>query len=402
MSGPPKLGSVAPRERAGSQTGRKYEYQYERTARAALELLSDSVPDGPVAVYCDWHDDFVTELASINGAATSPYIFTQVKGRTSSQGPWNFRDFFGIPFNSEKADASKAHKVSVKAVFPKMVLHHDNFKENCSGLVFITNSGIEPTLLNFMSDIAGSISSKLLPDTSRYAFERLARSYMGANPKIATTDEQLYDRVRSLVISTDQGTVDGGDEHGIREIADIVDLYSEIELSIKQTKQIAREIINLVRRKVSHTTTLVPASDDVLRNDKGIVVENLLPILSLSHRAFKQLKAGSGRDTVKSLSRLQRYCREHGLDKQIVTICTFKAQWDLWRTNERHSLHTADYIVLERRVRDLLHVALPLERLVVEAKNISKDFAGTGISPLTAEHVLGFAFSIVAEDETPA
>jgi hypothetical protein len=39
VSGGPRLGQVEPRERAGAQTGRKYEYQYERTARAALDLL---------------------------------------------------------------------------------------------------------------------------------------------------------------------------------------------------------------------------------------------------------------------------------------------------------------------------------------------------------------------------
>src|SRR3954468_1915171 len=50
-----RLGDVEPRERAGAQTGRKYEYQYERTARAALDLLSDGTKH--VCVYCDWHDD---------------------------------------------------------------------------------------------------------------------------------------------------------------------------------------------------------------------------------------------------------------------------------------------------------------------------------------------------------
>jgi hypothetical protein len=53
--GAARLGEIEPRERVGAQTGRKYEYQYERTARAALGLLVD----GPkhVCVYCDWHDD---------------------------------------------------------------------------------------------------------------------------------------------------------------------------------------------------------------------------------------------------------------------------------------------------------------------------------------------------------
>ena len=46
----PRLGHIAPRERAGAQTGRTYEYQYERTARAALELLTDSTKH--ICVYC--------------------------------------------------------------------------------------------------------------------------------------------------------------------------------------------------------------------------------------------------------------------------------------------------------------------------------------------------------------
>ena len=39
-----RLGHVEPRERAGAQTGRKYEYQYERTARAQLWTFSPMEP----------------------------------------------------------------------------------------------------------------------------------------------------------------------------------------------------------------------------------------------------------------------------------------------------------------------------------------------------------------------
>ena len=51
VSGGPRLGQVESRERAGAQTGRKYEYQYERTARAALDLLADAPKY--VCMYCD-------------------------------------------------------------------------------------------------------------------------------------------------------------------------------------------------------------------------------------------------------------------------------------------------------------------------------------------------------------
>jgi len=89
-SGDPRLGQIEPRERVGAQTGRKYEYQYERTARAALDLLVDGA--NHVCVYCDWHDDYVVEI----GSPPARYVFHQVKGRKSSQGPWKFSEFFGV------------------------------------------------------------------------------------------------------------------------------------------------------------------------------------------------------------------------------------------------------------------------------------------------------------------
>ena len=36
-----RLGEIAPRERAGADTGKRYEYQYQQTARAALTMLDD-------------------------------------------------------------------------------------------------------------------------------------------------------------------------------------------------------------------------------------------------------------------------------------------------------------------------------------------------------------------------
>ena len=73
-----RLGEVEPRERTGARTGRMYEYQYERTARATLDLLADSTKH--ICVYCDWHDDYVIEI----GDPPTRYLFHQVKGRKSS------------------------------------------------------------------------------------------------------------------------------------------------------------------------------------------------------------------------------------------------------------------------------------------------------------------------------
>ena len=55
----------------------------------------------------------------------------------------------------------------------------------------------------------------------------------------------------------------------------------------------------------------MPAADEHLRRDKGIVVTELLSVLSLSTDAYKALKAGTSTETVKTLSRLQRFCDTH-------------------------------------------------------------------------------------------
>jgi len=185
----------------------------------------------------------------------------------------------------------------------------------------------------------------------------------------------------------------------LRELADVVVDYSEIDLLQRQAKQIAREIINRVRGKVAHSTTVIPESDDQLRRDKGIVIVELLNVLSLSAQAYEQLKAGEGRDTVKTVSRLQRFCVKNGMKEHLVQICEFKARWDIWRTIERHFLTSADYMLLEAKATDVLSANLTIDKVVAEAKDIAKQFNGLTATSLTPEHVLGLIFSLAAQAE---
>ncbi len=197
---------------------------------------------------------------------------------------------------------------------------------------------------------------------------------------------------------TDQGHLDNV-ELALLELADVVVEFSEIELLQRQAKQIAREIVGKIRTKVAHSSTVVPASDAQLKIDKGVVVAELLGILSLSAQAYEQLKVGTTRDTVKTLSRLQRYCSKNGLDNLIVPICDFKTSWDIWRTVERHFLASTDYILLEQKTSGLLQAGLTIERMVAEAKDVAKQFAGITATPLTPEHVMGLLFSLAAQSE---
>lgn len=392
--GAPRLGQVEPRERTGAQTGRRYEYQYERTARAALDLLADTTKH--VCVYCDWHDDYVVEV----GEPSTQYVFHQVKGRKSSQGPWTFNEFFGVLLKKAKKPSKKPSTVNLDAIASRMVLHHKTFNDNCAGVAFVTNAGLDPALSEFLEAIGRSADAGALPEDARIAFEHLARAYVAADPPLAPSADALFTWLGELTVRTDQGNLEDGNA-ALLELAGVVVDYSEIDLRLLQAKQIAREIVNRVRTKVGHCTTVVPAADGQLRQDKGIVVRELLTELSLSADAYEELKAGASRETVKTLSRLHRFCFKNKLAASIVPICGFKAQWDIWRTIERHFLKSADYVLLENKANEVLRAGLTLKQMVAEAKAIAKQFDGIPATPLTPEHVLGLIFSLAAQSEAP-
>ena len=309
----PRLGQVEPRERAGAQTGRKYEYQYERTARAALELLTDSTKH--ICVYCDWHDDYVVET----GDPPTRYLFHQVKGRKSSQGPWKFREFFGIRRRTNPSTSTA--NANPNAVVPRMLLHYANFGDSCAGIAFVTNAGLDPELSAFLESLAADPGVQTSKD--RIAFNHIARAYAAAIPPLVASPERLSAWLQGFAVYTDQGQIESADA-AVLEIANVVFNYSEIDLSWRQAKQIARDIISQVRRKVFFSNTVVPASDELLKHEKGVVVTDLLGVLSLSPQAYEALKAGAAFDTVKTLSRLQRFCKKHDLENLIVQISEFK------------------------------------------------------------------------------
>lgn len=388
----PRLGDVEPRERAGAQTGRKYEYQYERTARAVLDLMADDSKH--VCVYCDWHDDYVVET----GQPLTRYIFHQVKGRKSSQGPWKFRDFFGVQLKKSGTPARKPPSVSADAIVPRMLLHHRNFGENCAGLAFVTNAGLDVALAAFLQKIGNAPGLAGLPANVRIALNHVALAYQATTPPLVSPENDLFVWLKGLTVHAERGQLEDQDA-ALLELADVVDNYSEIELLQRQAKQIARDIVGLVRRKVAHSTTVVPASDEQLRREKGLVVKEILSVLSLSTQAYEQLKSGQGQDTIKTLSRLQRFCQKHGLTDHLVQICEFKALWDSWRTTERHFVSSTDFMLLERRAHDLLKTNLALDQAVAEAKDIAKQFRNVTATPLTPEHVMGLIFSLAAQAE---
>lgn len=388
----PRLGEVEPRERAGARTEDRYEYQCERTARAAIELLNDDA--NCVCVYCDWHDDYVVE---VSGDPTE-YKFYQVKGKALSAGPWTTLAFWGVT-KPPKGKSKPPATVREDAVFPRLLAHITRFHKSCAGLAFVTNSELIPELSEFINSISAAPSLETVAPSDRALFHHLYGAYVGTVPPLVGSLEGLFHAIRSLTVYVNQGVLDDRDA-GIRELADMCVTHSEIEVVTREAKQMARDLVEVVRNKVRHATTVVPTSETELRKQKGVVVADVLSVLSLSVQGYEALKQGISKDVVKQLSRVQRFCELHGFEPHLKEICAFRAGWVVWLQRERHFLESVEYTSIIAKVRELLASRPTIEKIVAESKDIAKQFAGLSVgNPLTPEHVAGLVFTIAADSE---
>jgi hypothetical protein len=161
------LHEVSPREQVGPQTGALYEYQYHQAAAEALSLLSN---DDLVCVYCEWHDDFVSEDVSSSG-----YAFHQVKTRIKSKGPWRISEFFGL---RKKTKDQPEPPAEASSIFAHLWDHTSKFGSRCRTFVFVTDAGVESDFATFINEVHAAPSTReglhKLANCGRVGFSGLA------------------------------------------------------------------------------------------------------------------------------------------------------------------------------------------------------------------------------------
>ncbi|MGE0327929.1 MAG: dsDNA nuclease domain-containing protein [Polyangiaceae bacterium] len=378
------LHTVAPREQAGAQTGDRYEYQYEQAAVDALEVLDDT---NVICVYCEWHDDYVLE-----GANLVAYRFHQVKTRTASKGPWTVGAFFGT---------GKKKTASPDSIFAKMYTHLINFGDRCDAFVFVTDAGIKPDFEKLVKDARSTSEPANLPDTSHKLFESLLKKFTSLSP--VPSPEQFFNFLHRFDVRDGVGKV--GDTRNNRTLLGgrIVDL-SEVELSIPEARKIGSNLVSLVRDRSHTVLDSPPKTNEQLRREKGLVLDDVLDILSLSREGYRELKQ-HGRASVVTLSRLHRLCQRSDIPEHLIPdMCRMKALWEAWWVAERHRIDQLSFLALKKECGDalLLHGAngpLTLEGLSEQAKQLAATFRGslTSSEPLTGELVFGLILSVATE-----
>ena len=255
MGNSPGLHEVVPREQVGPQTGALYEYQYHQAAAEALSLLTDETS---VCVYCEWHDDFVSENSS-----AACYVFHQVKTRIKSKGPWRLTEFFGLA-KTKKGQPESA--LDGSSIFAHLWDHTTKFGHKCRRFVFVTDAGIQSDLADFLTEVSTCTAAGQLSGPSQIIFQRvLSQASQTLN---GVTNESLFNFLSKLTVGDAVGTVQ--DLEAVKLLlANRVYDSSEVDLLISEARKIGADLVAEVRNRSHRVLATLPGTTEELRQLKG-------------------------------------------------------------------------------------------------------------------------------------
>lgn len=400
---------ILPREQSGSNTGKRFDYQYDRAAEECLSLLED---DGAVSILCEWHDDYVSEHEN-GDCDTSLYCFFQVKTKDSHLSPWEFKDLFGLPSSKrkpargkEKEQEEKNNQKCKASIVGRMYEHFINFGSRCHSVVLVSNTGVDKNIQKLIGTMqnVGSVEDIESDELFNDVFQSFSKAFKA-------TRESMISFLKSVVIQSDSARLGKStDDMNTTMMGKILDL-SEIELNIKDARAIGKELVDLVRDKSKEVIgeAEIPLSKNELRKRKGVVVRDVLKLLSLSASAYDELKSSGDKNIVRSISRFHRLCKNTGMPESLIPrFCKIKTKWDIWRREYRTNMDDQDELSFttftgecERIIS--LHSSgnLDFSGIGREAGQVAKDYKEIliGSSELTAEIVTGYIFALIAEKE---
>ncbi len=376
-----------PREQVGAVTGARYEFQYHQAAYDALLVLDENQY---VCIYCEWHDDYVFEEATIIS-----YRFHQVKTRSPSEGPWSWKEFFGL--KGRRAP----YTADATAIFPKMFDHTTRFGGRCARFVFVTNAAVASEFDALLTEAKNVTSHSQLAGESLRIFQDVVAVLPAAVPGL--DEASFLSFLQRLHVQECVGKLHDQDVCRL-EIGNRIRKLSEVDLRMSEALRIGESLVTVVRGKSQRVLKALPSTPADLRSEKALVLEDILKLLSLSATGYRALKE-TGLQTVVALSRLHRLCQRSGIDEShIPDWCQLKTGWDEWVIAERSTIDLADLLLLKKDCRDVLRIYVSdrkaLDWLVNEASALAQRYATIGATkPLTKSLVFGAILALAVEAE---
>jgi hypothetical protein len=386
------ISQVKPRETAGRDTTLRYDYQFRQTAEAALEILEDK---DVVCVFCDLHDDFVVQRKT-DTSAKFDFDFNQVKTKKDPKHQWDIPDTFGI--NEERATpASKP----AKSMGGKLFYHQLAFDESCRSVSIVTNVFFVDDIERLIREVQSAKDITKLTGTSKKWFEKIFDGYKKAHP---TVDEKIiFTFLKKFKLRSNAGPlIDEKQDHAAIFLKRIYE-YSEVIINQPQAMRIYKELIEKVRSKaMAEILPTITAAE--LQKSAGIMIEDLLSLLSISKKGYEILKSGGDPKALKTASRLKHFIEECGGDETLVELaCEAKISWESWMRQNRHTIGALDLSAMSKQCLDLLASQSTIRRNLVELRSeledISRSYSGRLKISITKDLVFGLLLSLQVREE---
>lgn len=383
---------MTPREKSGRDTALRFEYQYRFAAEAALEILEGT---GVVCVFCDYHDDYVTQKEV---GSSHKYEFVQVKTNNKEKHEWDFSKVFGI------SKSKKALKEGpTKSFAGKLFYHQLSFDEQCLNVTLLTNVFVVDDLSTLIQDCSTVETFDKLTGKSAEWFNKISSSFTTDFKDYELDNAIVFNFLKKFKLRTQAGDlVDEDQKHSALFLKKIYD-FSEVELTQRESYKIYSDLIDKVREK-SIASIDAKITPEKLKAKAGIVLDDLLSILSISKSGYEILKNGGDQKAIKTTTKLQKYLSSKGASQSMLdSACQAKVLWDNWIRENRHAIGETDLSLLTTKCSNLIKeqntVGRTLPQLLTEFETIANSFNGKINYQLSSDLVFGLFLSLIAKGE---
>ncbi|MEM7850260.1 dsDNA nuclease domain-containing protein, partial [Morganella morganii] len=234
----------------------------------------------------------------------------------------------------------------------KLLQHTINFPDTCDKVVFMTNTHVDDDIVTLLLDLSNNYNGK----HSKVLIDRFNKCFHdnGNIEKNNFSDEDISFKLKKLEIETDVEYLKEKFDAFYSIARDSIYKYSEIDLEYNEVNEIMISLLNLVNKKSSVKIDVV--NQENIEVSSGIGIDDLLKVLSISHKAYHDLLDSGDQNAIKSASIIERTLRRAGAsDEQILFCSDCKIKWDSWVRNNRHILSRIDLISIDSYFQDSLN-----------------------------------------------
>jgi hypothetical protein len=327
-----------PTEEVGRDTLSRYDMQFQAAAFATLEILEGK---GVVCVYCDFHDDFVVK-SEIGGVVT--YHFYQVKTKGKLNHQWTLLEVLAIKKRGQTTEVEALKKVRL-SFLGKLLEHGVRFGESCAAVTLLSNVHFEDDVVNLVEEWKKrkkeSKTSNLMIDNFQGIFT-VAPAWNEVATQNTLAKLSLYPAVGHIGLDREQF---------INSSRTAIYKYSEIDLDFFEITDLANNLLDVVYQRSKGALANVDLKN--IGSRVGVVLDDMLKVLSISPSAYRALLGGVDDKIIKTASILQRVLKASGASPSMIEFASVqKVAWDVWFRNARHTYSDLDLELLLQRLDD--------------------------------------------------